>query len=93
MLGPAISDKKFAFILSLCIAVASVSRAQTTAPSSNFAQYAGKTATLCDTVYSFKKVSDTLTLVDMGGYYLPDPAKVEKAMRPSPTLNAIINSI
>jgi isocitrate dehydrogenase len=31
--------------------------------------------------------------VDMGGYYLPDPAKLEAAMRPSPTLNAIINSI
>ncbi len=31
--------------------------------------------------------------VDMGGYYNPDPAKVEKAMRPSATLNAIINAI
>ncbi|MBI5503456.1 MAG: NADP-dependent isocitrate dehydrogenase [Deltaproteobacteria bacterium] len=30
--------------------------------------------------------------VDMGGYYQPDPAKVEKAMRPSPTLNAIIDA-
>jgi isocitrate dehydrogenase len=31
--------------------------------------------------------------VDMGGYYQPDPAKVERAMRPSPTLNAIIDAI
>jgi isocitrate dehydrogenase len=31
--------------------------------------------------------------VDMGGYYHPDDAKTEKAMRPSPTLNAIINAI
>ena len=30
---------------------------------------------------------------DIGGYYLPDPAKTEKAMRPSATLNAIINAI
>ena len=31
--------------------------------------------------------------VDMGGYYHPDDAKTEKAMRPSATLNAIVNSI
>jgi isocitrate dehydrogenase len=31
--------------------------------------------------------------VDMGGYYHPDKVKTEKAMRPSPTLNAIIDSI
>jgi len=31
--------------------------------------------------------------VDLGGYYQPDRAKTEKAMRPSPTLNAIIESI
>jgi isocitrate dehydrogenase len=31
--------------------------------------------------------------VDMGGYYHPDDAKTEAAMRPSATLNAIINSI
>ncbi len=31
--------------------------------------------------------------VDMGGYYQPDPAKVAKAMRPSPTLNAIIDAL
>jgi isocitrate dehydrogenase len=31
--------------------------------------------------------------VDMGGYFHPDDAKTEAAMRPSATLNAIINSI
>ena len=28
--------------------------------------------------------------VDLGGYYFPDAARVEEAMRPSATLNAII---
>jgi isocitrate dehydrogenase len=31
--------------------------------------------------------------VDLGGYYRPDAAKVEAAMRPSATLNAIVNAI
>ena len=31
--------------------------------------------------------------VDLGGYYHPDLAKVEKAMRPSATLNAIVDSL
>ncbi|MEE8240634.1 MAG: NADP-dependent isocitrate dehydrogenase, partial [Nitrospirales bacterium] len=31
--------------------------------------------------------------VDMGGYYRPDPEKTAKAMRPSPTLNAIVDAI
>jgi isocitrate dehydrogenase len=31
--------------------------------------------------------------VDMGGYYHPDSARVAKAMRPSSTFNAIIDSI
>ena len=30
--------------------------------------------------------------VDIGGYYKPDPKKLEQVMRPSATLNAIINS-
>ena len=32
------------------------------------------------------------TPVDMGGYYHPDVAKVTEAMRPSKTLNRIIDS-
>jgi len=31
--------------------------------------------------------------VDLGGYYQPDPVKTGRAMRPSPTLNAIIDGI
>jgi isocitrate dehydrogenase len=31
--------------------------------------------------------------VDLGGYYLPDPARTERAMRPSATLNAVIDGI
>jgi len=31
--------------------------------------------------------------VDVGGYYHPDDAKASKAMRPSPTLNAIVDAI
>jgi isocitrate dehydrogenase len=31
--------------------------------------------------------------VDMGGYYRPDPVKTERAMRPSATLNAIVDAI
>ena len=31
--------------------------------------------------------------VDLGGYYMPDPALAERAMRPSPTLNAIIDGM
>jgi isocitrate dehydrogenase len=31
--------------------------------------------------------------VDIGGYYHPDPELTAKAMRPSPTLNAIIGAV
>jgi isocitrate dehydrogenase len=31
--------------------------------------------------------------VDIGGYYRPDPGKTSKAMRPSPTLNAIVDAV
>jgi isocitrate dehydrogenase len=31
--------------------------------------------------------------VDLGGYYHPDPVKVEREMRPSPIFNAIINRL
>ena len=31
--------------------------------------------------------------VDLGGYYQPDPVRAARAMRPSPTLNAIIDAI
>jgi isocitrate dehydrogenase len=31
--------------------------------------------------------------VDIGGYYLPDPAKATRVMRPSDTFNTIINAM
>jgi isocitrate dehydrogenase len=31
--------------------------------------------------------------MDLGGYYMPDPVKTEKAMRPSATFNAIIDQL
>ena len=31
--------------------------------------------------------------MDVGGYYLPDDAMANKAMRPSPTFNAIIDGL
>jgi isocitrate dehydrogenase len=31
--------------------------------------------------------------VDLGGYYLPDPVLAERVMRPSATLNAIIDAM
>jgi isocitrate dehydrogenase len=31
--------------------------------------------------------------VDMGGYFMPDPEKAGKAMRPSKTFNAIIDAL
>ena len=44
-----------------------------------------------------KIVSELLTVqgapVDIGGYYLPDPVKTEKVMRPSETLNKIIDNM
>jgi isocitrate dehydrogenase len=45
-----------------------------------------------------KKIVEELTAVqgqpvEIGGYYHPDPALVSKAMRPSATLNAIIESV
>ena len=44
-----------------------------------------------------QKIADELKSVqgkgvDIGGYYYPDPAKTEAVMRPSPTLNAIIDA-
>jgi isocitrate dehydrogenase len=31
--------------------------------------------------------------VDIGGYYHPDPARTSRAMRPSPTLNSVIDGL
>ena len=55
------------------------------------------------TLYVDAKQKDSLEIVselngaqgeamDIGGYYRPDQQKTEQAMRPSPTLNAIIDA-
>ena len=47
--------------------------------------------------YEDKIISELLAAqgepVDIGGYYRPDDAKCKAAMRPSPTLNGIIDGI
>ncbi|MCR8559087.1 hypothetical protein KXD93_15630 [Mucilaginibacter sp. BJC16-A38] len=43
--------------------------AQNRFSSDDFAKNLGKTGTLCDTVYSLRIVSDTLTLLNMGAAY------------------------
>jgi len=54
------------FILILLAATAS---AQKTFSAADFTKNLGKTGTICDTVYSLHIVSDTLTLLNMGGAY------------------------
>src|ERR1700710_166177 len=55
-----------AFIL---FAVAGTASAQQKFSAAEFTKNLGKTGTLCDTVYTLKIVSDTLTLLNMGGAY------------------------
>jgi hypothetical protein len=45
------------------------SSAQERFSETDFNKRLGKTGTLCDTIYSLKIVSDTLTLLNMGGVY------------------------
>jgi len=45
------------------------SSAQERFSEADFNKRLGKTGTLCDTIYSLKIVSDTLTLLNMGGAY------------------------
>jgi len=55
-----------AFIL---LVIAGTAAAQQSFSSAEFNKQLGKTGTLCDTVYSLKIFSDTLTLLNMGGAY------------------------
>ncbi|MDN3550572.1 hypothetical protein [Mucilaginibacter aquaedulcis] len=48
---------------------AGVANAQHSFSAADFKNNLGKTGTLCDTVYSMKTVSDTLTLLNMGAAY------------------------
>ena len=44
-------------------------------------------------IWHYKTAGDALNTIDTAGYYQPDTAILAKAMRPSATLNSIIDSI
>ena len=52
------------------------------------AQLAGKEAAITEELLAAQG-----NPVDIGGYYHPDPARAEKAMRPSETFNAIVDAM
>jgi len=61
--------KKILLIAVIMSAIAIRSSAQEKYSVIDFTKYVGKKATLCDTVYSFKILSDTVTMLNMGGNY------------------------
>ena len=61
--------KKLILLSFLVIAFAGAASAQNKFNAGDFKANLGKTGTLCDTVYSLKIVSDTLTLLNMGAAY------------------------
>jgi hypothetical protein len=61
--------KKLILSAFIALAFAGTASAQKAFSSADFAKNLGKTGTLCDTVYSLRVVSDTLTLLNLGGVY------------------------
>jgi len=61
--------KKIIFILLTLSAFAFKASAQEKFNVNDFTKYVGKKVTLCDTIYSYKILSDTLTMLNMGGNY------------------------
>jgi hypothetical protein len=61
--------KKLALLTLGIIAFIGTAHAQNKFNAADFKANIGKTGTLCDTVYSLRIVSDTLTLLNMGGAY------------------------
>jgi hypothetical protein len=61
--------KKLLFISFFFLAISASALAQNRFSTEDFSKHLGKTGTLCDTVYSLKIFSDTLTLLNMGGVY------------------------
>jgi hypothetical protein len=61
--------KKLILIGLITTAFGGAARAQNKFNAADFKANLGKTGTLCDTVYSLKIVSDSLTLLNMGGAY------------------------
>src|ERR1700741_4862576 len=61
--------KKLIFSILLFVIFIGRSAAQERFSEDDFHKKLGKTGTLCDTIYSLKIVSDTLTLLNSGGLY------------------------
>jgi hypothetical protein len=61
--------KKILLTLFIISAFAFHASAQEKFNINNFDKYVGKKATLCDTVFSYKILSDSVTLLNMGGEY------------------------
>jgi hypothetical protein len=61
--------KKSIITVFIVFIVAAGAAAQQTFSVTEFDKQLGKTGTLCDTVYSLRIFSDTLTLLNMGGAY------------------------
>jgi hypothetical protein len=60
--------KKLILTISILAAFGGAAAAQTFS-AEDFSKNLGKTGTLCDTVRSLRIISDTLTLLNMGGVY------------------------
>lgn len=61
--------KKILLALMLIAGLATAASAQKRFSADEFSKNLGKTGTLCDTVYSVRIFSDTLTLLNMGAAY------------------------
>ncbi|MDB4926358.1 hypothetical protein [Mucilaginibacter sp.] len=61
--------KKLVLLFALVVCFSAKVKAQQTIDFIDFKKHIGKTATLCDTVYSVKVFNDTLTLINMGGNF------------------------
>jgi hypothetical protein len=61
--------KKLILLSFITLALTETASAQKKFAVEDFNKNLGKTGTLCDTVYSLRIVSDTLTLLNMGGVY------------------------
>ena len=59
--------KRLSFLLLICV-VSYSAKSQTLILAKDAAQYAGKTVTVCDSVYSTKAL-DKLSLINLGGAY------------------------
>ena len=61
--------KKLLFIILILPAFVCRSKAQEKFSENQFINHVGKKITMCETVYSYKILSDTVTLLNMGGEY------------------------